>query len=113
MPKFKNREEYEEWKAQKIQKSEKKLSAEPQESPPNQSDKAVIEKFAIPSARSKGNIPRIGWIGISFGISLIFLGISIFIITSAQCDAKCVFGTLFLIFTGLIMAIVFYLIARD
>lgn len=108
----------EEWKAKGLQETKEKLPAEPQELPPEKqsSGRVNTEKFIIPTAKTKGYITRIGWIGIFLGVSLFLLGISIFVIAllvRVECDAKCVFGGLFLMFSGLVMAVVFYVIARE
>lgn len=107
-----------EGKAKGLQETKEKLSAEPQELPPEKqsSGRVNTEKFIIPIAKTKSYITRIGWIGISLGVSLFLLGISIFVmalLARVECDAKCVFGGLFLVFSGLAMAIFFYVTARD
>ncbi|MBI5676544.1 MAG: hypothetical protein HZC48_12105 [Nitrospirae bacterium] len=112
------RKHIEEWKPKRLQETKEKLPAEPQELPPKKqsSDRVNAEKFIIPAAKSKSYIIRIGWIGIFLGVSLFLLGISIFVmalLARVECDAKCIFGGLFLMVTGLIMAVVFYVVARE
>ena len=109
----------EELKVKRLQETKVKLPAQPQELSPKKqsSDRVNTEKFIIPAAKSKSYITRIGWIGIFLGVSLFLLGISIFAISllvgRVECDAKCVFGGLFLVVSGLAMAIFFYVTARD
>lgn len=109
----------EEGKAKGLQETIEKLPAEPQELPPEKqsSGRVNTENFFIPISKTKSDITRIGWIGILLGVSLFLLGISIFVmallLARVECDAKCVFGGLFLVFTGLAMAVVFYVTARE
>lgn len=109
----------EEGKAKRQQETNEKLPAEPQELPPEKQSSGRInaEKFIIPTPKTKGYITRIGWIGIFLGVSLFLLGISIFVmallVASVECDAKCIFGGLFLVFTGIVMTVVFYIGARE
>ena len=113
------RKDIEERKAKRLQETKEKLPSEPQELPPGKqsSGRVNAEKFIISTAKKKGYITRTGWIGIFLGVSLFLLGISIFVmsilVVRVECDAKCVFGGLFLMVSGLVMAIVFYAAARD
>lgn len=107
-----------EGKAKGLQETIEKLPVEPQELPPEKqsSGRVNAEKFIIPIAETKSDITRIGWIGVFLGVSLFLLGISIFVISllaRVECDAKCVFGGLFLMFTGIVMTVVFYIGARE